>query len=67
MFNDLLKKQNLSQTELAKKVGVSVASVNMWCSGKRKMSMKTLIKVSKALNVSVQKVLDNLEIKDERI
>lgn len=48
---------NLTQTQLAEKIGVSVTSVSSWEQGKRQPGRASLIKLSEALHCTVDELL----------
>lgn len=52
-LQDLRKKHNLKQRELAEIMGVSQASVAMWETGKARPKMTNFIALSKALDESI--------------
>lgn len=51
----------LSQTELAEKVGVTPGAVSQWESGATKPSAKRLKRLAKALKLSVDEILTDYE------
>lgn len=51
-IKELLKKKGISQTELAKRIGVSRAAVSEWIRGKSKPSESTLKLIAKEFNVN---------------
>lgn len=53
----VLKVNNLTQVELAKKINMSQGIVNNYCTGKREPTLDGLIAISKALNESVDYLL----------
>lgn len=53
----LRKKAGLTQEELATKINVSTTHVGLVETGKRRMSLKTLQKVARALGVKVRDIL----------
>lgn len=53
----VLKVNNLTQVELAKKINMSQGVVNNYCTGKREPTLDGLIAISKALNESVDYLL----------
>lgn len=53
----LRKQRELTQEELAEKVGVSTTHVGLVETGKRRMSLKTLQKVANALKVKVKDLI----------
>ena len=52
-----LDEQELSQKWLSDQIGVSVVTVNFWCSNKSQPSIKTLFRIGEALNISPDKLL----------
>lgn len=52
-ISKLRDRKGLSQLELAEKLGVSQSTVAMWESGKRNISNRDLINISKFFNVSI--------------
>lgn len=56
-LNIILKLNNMSQVALAKKIGMSQAVVNNYCTGKREPSLDVLILICKALNESADYLL----------
>lgn len=53
----VLKVNNLTHVELAKKINMSQGVVNNYCTGKREPTLDGLIAISKALNESVDYLL----------
>ena len=53
----VLKVNNMTQVELAKKINMSQGIVNNYCTGKRAPPLDGLIMISKALNESVDYLL----------
>lgn len=60
-FKELLKKRGMTQEQLAKKLKVTQQTVSAWCSGATAPGRKIWSKVSKALNVSVEQLLNCFE------
>ena len=56
-LKEILKINNMSQTDLAKKIGMSQGIVNNYCTGKREPSHDVLILICKALNESADYLL----------
>lgn len=54
---DILKSQNIKNTSLAKKTDFSPSYVSQLLSGSRDFSLEALIRISKALNVSIDYLL----------
>lgn len=53
-----LEAAELNQTELAERLGVTPAAVNMWLSGVSRPKMDRLVAIGEALGVSVGELLD---------
>ena len=51
-LNLVLKTNGISQSELARRIGMSQGVVNNYCTGKREPSLDVLILICKALNES---------------
>lgn len=63
-LRQLRKDAGLTQEQLAKEVGVSKSSINMYERGEREPSYKTLEKISKFFNLSIDYLLlDDFEIR----
>lgn len=60
-FKELLKKRGLTQDQLAKKLKVSQPTISGWINGTAIPKTRDLGKVSKALNLSVEQLLDCFE------
>lgn len=58
MLKDLRKKANLTQEELAQRVGVRKSAICMYEKGTRVPSVGTLRKLARALSVSNEEILD---------
>lgn len=54
-----MKAKNLSQKEIAFKVGISEARLSHYKKGRRKPDLKTLAEIAKVLDVTVDYLLDN--------
>ena len=64
----LLLEQGLSQSDLAKKIGVHRQVLTNWLSGTRNPKIENLEKIAKALNISVEDLLnDNKNFSDVQI
>ena len=64
----LLLEQGLSQSDLAKKIGVHRQVLTNWLSGTRNPKIENLEKIAKALNISVEDLLnDNKNFSDIQI
>lgn len=51
------RKNNMTQAELAKKLGVSQSAVNQWENGQRKAKLETVIKMSKVLFCNPKEII----------
>ena len=51
-LNLVLKENNLSQSQLAKKIGMSQSVVNNYCTGKREPTLDVFLMICKALGES---------------
>lgn len=58
-ISDFLYEQKKTQVWLAEQCGVSKGHINQIIAGKTKPSLNLLIKISKALSVSIDKIVDN--------
>lgn len=56
-LKEIRERNNLSQRELAKRIGASSQSINQIESGKRSMSIDTLLKVIDVLDCSADELL----------
>ncbi len=56
-LNEALKINNISQRELAKRIGYSQSVVNNYCTGKREPSLDVLILICKLLDESADFLL----------
>ena len=56
-LNELLQYNNMSQTELAKRINMSQGVVNNYCTGKREPSLDVLIAICKVLGESADYLL----------
>ena len=52
-----LEEQELSQKWLSDQIGVSVVTVNYWCSNKSQPSLKRIFEISNLVNVPPSKLL----------
>ena len=53
-----LEEQELSQKWLSDQIGVSVVTVNFWCSNKSQLSIKTLFEISKVLKITPDRLIN---------
>ena len=56
----ILKMENITQEELAKKIKVSQATISRWISGKAKPTFENLIELSKIFDLSYDLIFDCL-------
>lgn len=54
---DLMKIKNISQTELAKRIGVVQSAVSLWINNKREPDYKTLLEICKILDTTPNEIL----------
>lgn len=52
---------NINNNELAKKLGISRQAVSKWFNGKSKPRSDKLVKIAKALNITVDNLLEVLK------
>lgn len=55
------RKKNMTQAELANRLGVSQSAINQWEKGQRKAKLETVIKMSKVLSCSPKEILSEFE------
>ena len=55
---DILEEKNVTQTQLAKKMGVSKQQVTKIIKAEENMTLKTLSKIEEALGIKLGKVMD---------
>jgi len=58
-LKELRKKQNLTQLELANKIGVVESTISLYESGKREPDISTLIKLADCLNISIDEIVEH--------
>ena len=58
-FKNLRKKNNLLQSDIAKKINVSASTIGMWEQGRNQPDNDSLIKIANIFNVSTDYLLDN--------
>lgn len=56
-FKELLVEVDMNGAQLARRLGISVAAVSSWCTGKCSPNLEKIPEIAKALNVSVQRVI----------
>ncbi len=59
----ILIEKEIKQTWLAKKINKSPTVLDRWVKGKRIPTYKNMLKISKALNISVEKIFFNNDVK----
>ena len=57
-LNIILKQKNMTQVELADKVGMSKQQINAYCRNESIMSIKTLMNISHVLGISMDEVYE---------
>ncbi len=57
-LTEMRKKRNMTQAELARAVGIAQSSVSTLESGETEPAFRTLIKLAKALNCSLDELVD---------
>ena len=53
--------QNMTLDQLAEEIGVSLDTISRWCSGRRQITSYGLYRVSRALGVSMEKLMKGIE------
>lgn len=56
-FKDYLKDEGLSQTDLAKRIGVTQGAVGHWLSGRREVNLSDFMALCKASGANAQYIL----------
>ena len=56
-FRDVLRDKNISQVDLAYKIGMSQSVLSNYCTGKREPTLDVLFSICKALGVSADYLL----------
>lgn len=54
----ILVEKDISQTELAKRIGKSFSSVNAYCCNRQQPTLSVLEDIAKALNVSIKDLIN---------
>lgn len=62
---EILAKKNMSQTELADKIGVSKQVMSKIVKGQKSINAFEIKKISEILNVSMDRLLEEKEIKEK--
>jgi transcriptional regulator with XRE-family HTH domain len=60
LIQDLREKAGLSQSQLAEKIGLPVRSIQNWEQGHRKPRAQVVLPLSRALGVSVEKLIQTI-------
>lgn len=65
----LLKNNNLSKNEFAKKIGIAPSTINMWHTrGYENVSLKIIIKIAKFFSVTLDELIfGSIEVKEEKV
>lgn len=61
----VLVEKDISQTELAERLGRSFCSINAYCANRQQPSLEVLYKIADALNVSVKDLIVDNELSDK--
>lgn len=56
-LNEILKRRNMTQVDLSKKIKKSKVTVNYWCSNKNQPSLNTLSEIARILNVKISDLI----------
>ena len=59
MFKNARQKANLTQAEVAEKVGITVRAYQYYEAGTRTPSIPNIIKIAKVLNISLEELLND--------
>ena len=60
-FKEVLKRNKISQRQLAKVVGISYQTICMYATSKADMSAKKLYRIAKYLNVPMEELIEEEE------
>lgn len=60
-IRELRRKERLTQSQLAQKIGVSTGAIGLWEVNKREPDANMLLKLSKVFDVPVDYILENEE------
>ena len=66
-LKELRKKANLTQVEVAEKLGISQPAYASWERGAKKPTQENLIKIAQVLNASVDYLVGNSEEKSDEL
>ncbi len=56
-LKEVLENNNMSQVKLAKILGVSTVTVNLWAQNKSEPSLKTTLKICEVLNIKLSQLV----------
>lgn len=56
-FREYLKQEKLSQSEIARRIGVTQGSVGHWLTGRREINLSSFMALCKASNANAQYIL----------
>tara|TARA_X000000950_G_scaffold170036_1_gene207350 strand:+ start:775 stop:972 length:198 start_codon:yes stop_codon:yes gene_type:complete len=59
-IKEILEEKGLTQKWLSDEIGVSVVTVNFWCSNKSQPSIKTLFQIADCLKFQPKELLNEL-------
>jgi transcriptional regulator with XRE-family HTH domain len=57
-LKEILEKRQMSQVELSKILGVSTVSVNLWAQNKSEPSLKMILRICDALNITLNELVE---------
>ena len=58
-IKSILEEKDISQKRLSDLMGVSVVTINSWCNQKSQPSIRTLFEISKILEVTPDRLINN--------
>ena len=58
--------QNMTLDQLAEEIGVSHDTISRWCNGRRQITVYGLYRVSRALNVPMEKLMEGIEDEQDK-
>ena len=58
--------QNMTLDQLAEEIGVSHDTISRWCNGRRQITSHGLYRVSRALNVPMEKLMEGIEDEQDK-
>lgn len=64
-IKSVLVELDVSQTELAQKIGKSFSTINAYCCNRKQPSLEQLVEIASALGVEPKELLSNTFIKNQ--